>query len=235
MGQTGRVSQVQDRRTYLLRTRCVTLHAMPESKTAFPTELFDRQDKSPDDRFYAMPRMVTHIDDTTIESLTQFYAQRLKEGSDLLDLMSSWVSHLPDDLILGRVAGLGMNAEELASNDRLDDWTVHDLNVDSDLPYEDERFDAVVNAVSVQYLVDPVAVFGSIHRVLRPGGISIVAMSHRCFPTKAIRAFHFMPGPERMAFVAKCHTLAGFDLVDEIDHSPVNGDPLWMVVASKRV
>ena len=65
--------------------------------------------------FYRQARLVTHIDDATIAALTDFYAEFLPPGSRVLDLMSSWVSHLPEEEY-GRVAGLGMNAEELAAN-----------------------------------------------------------------------------------------------------------------------
>jgi SAM-dependent methyltransferase len=179
--------------------------------------------------------MVTHIDDATIDALRQFYVERLSADVDVLDVMSSCVSHLPGELQLGRVAGLGMNAEELAANSRLSDWQVHDLNREPELPYRDACFDAVLNAVSIQYLIDPVTVFTSILRVLRPGGISIVAMSHRCFPTKAIRAFHNSSGSQRMAFVGRCGELAGFDEVRQFDRSPLGADPLWLVVATKAV
>jgi SAM-dependent methyltransferase len=203
------------------------------SDRAFPAELFDRQDESSDELFYRSPRMVTHIDDATIDALRQFYLEQLSADVDVLDLMSSCVSHLPGELQLGRVAGLGMNAEELAANSRLSDWRVHDLNREPELPYPDACFDAVLNAVSIQYLIDPVTVFTSIQRVLRPGGISIVAMSHRCFPTKAIRAFHNSSGSQRMAFVGRCGELAGFDEVRQFDRSPLGADPLWLVVATK--
>ena len=206
---------------------------MTDANSAFPTQLFDRQDESTDDRFYALPRMVTHIDADTVHALTQFYRERIPADSDVLDLMSSWVSHLPAEVALGRVAGLGMNAQELVANERLTEWRVHDLNREPELPYPDASFDAVLNAVSVQYLVQPVAVFASILRVLRPGGTSTVAMSHRCFPTKAIRAFHSMPGIQRMEFVGHCCELAGFDDVQQIDRSPSGADPLWIVVAKK--
>jgi SAM-dependent methyltransferase len=206
---------------------------MTSTDSEFPTELFQRQDGSSDDLFYAFPRMVTHIDDATIKALTEFYCEQLPVDGDVLDLMSSWVSHLPEGLKLGRVAGLGMNAQELAANGRLTETTVHDLNKETELPYADKCFDAVLNAVSVQYLVNPVAVFTSIYRVLRPGGVSIVAMSHRCFPTKAIRAFHVMPGIQRMEFIGRVHELAGFEEVRQIDRSPAGTDPLWIVVARK--
>ena len=64
--------------------------------------------------------------------------------------MSSWISHLPAEsaLPLGRVEGLGMNAEELAKNPRLAAWRAHDLNDDPRLPYASTSFDFALCAVS---------------------------------------------------------------------------------------
>src|SRR5262249_61272869 len=115
--------------------------------------------------------------------------------------MSSWVSHPPADVAYAWVAGLGMNAEELAHNPRLDERVVHDLNASPTLPWDDGVFDAVVNAVSIQFLVRPVEVFAEIRRVLRPGGLSIVATSHRMFPTKALAARHPLRPPQRLALI----------------------------------
>ncbi len=199
---------------------------------ALPAHLFARVDESDDGLFYRSPRLVQHIDDTTIAALTQYYANTIRPNSRVLDLMSSWVSHLPADLVLLRVAGLGMNADELAANPRLDERVVQNLNVDPDLPFADEAFDFVTIAVSVQYLVNPVAVFTDVARVLAPAGRLIVAMSHRCFPTKAIRAFHVLPASERARLVASYFELAGgFDAPQLVDRSPAIGDPLWIVTA----
>lgn len=199
-----------------------------------PPTWFDRQDPSPDERFYLLPRFVQHIDDATIAALTAYYAEVLPPGGEVLDAMSSWVSHLPDGGGYARVAGLGMNAQELNANRHLDDWVVHDLNREPTLPFEDASFDAVVNAVSVQYLTRPVEVFGEIARVLRPGGHSIVAMSHRCFPTKAVRAFHTLNGTERLELVSRYHELSGgFDPIECLDRSPPGADPLWIVQARR--
>jgi len=201
---------------------------------ALPRAWFARIDPSPDALFYAAPRLVNHIDDATIAALTDYYREVLPPGSAILDLMSSWVSHLPADVSFDRVAGLGMNADELAANPRLSDSCVHDLNLRPGLPYPPQSFDGVLNAVSVQYLVHPVAVFAEVRRVLRPGGISIVAMSHRCFPTKAVRAFHVLPRDARFELVARYHELAGgFDAPARLDRSPPNADPLWIVVARR--
>jgi SAM-dependent methyltransferase len=138
-----------------------------------PPALFDRLDESPDSEFYRMPRFVAHIDQATIAALTTYYAEILTSGADVLDLMSSWISHLPESPLPGRVAGLGMNDAELAANPRLSDYAVHDLNVDPVLPYVAGAFDFVLIAVSIQYLVRPFEVFHDIARVLRPGGPAV--------------------------------------------------------------
>ena len=131
----------------------------------FPAHFFRRADEADDALFYREPRFVQHIDRATIRALTGFYREAIAEGARVLDLMSSWVSHLPDGLACGRVSGLGMNRAELEDNPRLDDFVVHDLNRDPVLPYADGEFDAVVCAVSVQYLTRPLEVFASVRRV----------------------------------------------------------------------
>lgn len=199
-----------------------------------PPELFQRVDEAPDAAFYGMPRLVTHIDDATIAALAAYYDEVLPPGAAVLDLMSSWVSHLPEGRRFTRVAGLGMNEHELSRNPRLDERVVADLNADPTLPFPDAGFDVVLNAVSIQYLTRPVEVFAEVARVLRPGGRSVVAMSHRCFPTKAIRAFHVLPRDGRMALVSRYHELAGgFESIEALDRSPEGADPLWIVTARR--
>ena len=208
--------------------------APPALPALFPAHFFRRQDESPDALFYRAPRFVTHIDDATITALTACYRDMVPAGADVLDLMSSWISHLPEDVAYGRVAGLGMNGDELARNPRLADYVVHDLNVAPELPYADASFDVVLNAVSVQYLTRPVAVFASIRRVLRPGGLALVACSHRMFPTKAVAVWQALPPAERVRLVASYFALAGgFDEPRLIDRSPPDGDPLWVISARR--
>ncbi len=207
---------------------------MSDSELSLPSQWLSREDESEDALFYATPRLVTHIDDETIEALSGFYFERLEAGGGVLDLMSSWVSHLPAGTAFSRVAGLGMNEEELMANSRLDDHVVHDLNEEPELPYGDAEFDAVLIAVSVQYLIHPVEVFRGIGRVLRPGGQVIVAMSHRLFPTKAVRAFQSLEPTDRIRLVAAYCTLAGsFDPPEFFDRSPKDADPLWIVTARR--
>ena len=201
---------------------------------AFPRGFFDRVDASPDTRFYAEPRFVTHSDDATIAALTRVYRELLAPEAAVLDLMSSWVSHLPGDVAYTRIAGLGMNRAELEANPRLTEHVVHDLNAEPELPYEAGSFDAVVNAVSIQYLTRPVEVFRSVRRVLRPGGIHLVAMSHRMFPTKAVRAWHALPPPELPGVVALYFAAAGgYGEPVLLDRSPPRADPLWIVHARR--
>ena len=200
-----------------------------------PPAFFDRKDEADDAHFYSMPRFVVHIDAETIAALTQVYRELLPRRGAILDLMSSWVSHLPEDEEYTRVAGLGMNALELGQNPRLTDYIVQDLNLQPGLPYETASFDAVVNAVSIQYLTRPVEVFRSCARVLRPGGLHIVALSHRCFPTKAIRAWHVLPARQRLEVVQTYFgNASGYDTPTVLDRSPAEADPLWIVMARRQ-
>ncbi|HUI25022.1 MAG TPA: methyltransferase domain-containing protein [Candidatus Kryptonia bacterium] len=201
---------------------------------ALPPDWFRRLDESCDAEFYREPRFVAHIDDATIAALTQVYRELIAPGTAVLDLMSSWISHLPPEIAYGRVAGLGMNRSELARNPRLSDFVVHDLNAGPELPFPDATFDAVVNAVSVQYLTRPVDVYAAVHRVLKPGGRAIVALSHRCFPTKSIAAWHVLPADDRLRLVASYFELAGgYDPPEFFDRSPAGADPLWIVSARR--
>ncbi len=200
---------------------------------ALPAELFRRADESSDSDFYREARFVTHIDDVTIAALTGVYRESLPAGGDVLDLMSSWISHLPDDVEYRRVAGLDMNEAELAYNPRLTDHVVHDLNAEPRLPYPERSFDAVVNAVSVQYLIHPLEVFAEIARVLRPGGLSLVSMSHRLFPTKAILAFQTQSPEQRIRLVMTYHEDGGFEKPVFSSRLPEGADPLWVVTARR--
>ena len=149
---------------------------------------FERQDESDDSIFYDQARLVYHIDDAAVSALTKYYATNLKDGDDVLDICSSWVSHYPKDFKGGNVVGLGMNEYELSQNEQLSSFVVKDLNEETKLPFDDESFDKVTIVVSVDYLNKPKEVFDEIGRVLRPGGECIISMSNRCFPTKAFRS-----------------------------------------------
>jgi hypothetical protein len=81
-------------------------------------------DTADDATFYERSRFVYHTDQSYIDRLTALYRRRLKEGSRILDLMSSWVSHLPADMSFDWVEGHGMNEAELLANKRLDHFWI---------------------------------------------------------------------------------------------------------------
>lgn len=197
---------------------------------------FARPDEQPDAQFYEQPRFVTHIDDGAISAVRSYYASVMPAGADVLDICSSWVSHLPDDLELGRVAGIGMNAEELQRNSRLGEFEVKDLNVAPTLPFEDESFDFVCNVVSVDYLTKPLEVFKEMHRVLRPGGQAIMSFSNRCFPTKAIAVWTQTDDSGHIWIVGSYYrySAAWADVkACDISDRAAGGDPMYVVVGRK--
>lgn len=188
--------------------------------------LYSRVDESEDSEFYAMERKVVHLEQGAIGALRRFYAGVLPPGGRVLDLMSSWRSHLPDGL--GPVTGLGMNRAEMQDNPQLDAIVVQDLNRDPALPFADADFDAVVCAVSVQYLVRAVEVFGDVRRVLAPGGVVVVAFSNRCFMTKAVRVWLATTDNGHVHLVRGYLEKAGFTEVRD-DRPPTGDDPLFLV------
>ena len=196
----------------------------------FPPRAFDKADPSPDPLFYSQPRLVTHIDDGAIAAVTQLYRDTLPAGGTILDLMSSWISHLPADVAYGHVTGHGMNADELAANERLDEWFVQDLNANPVLPLPDHRFDGACQCVSVQYLQQPVAVFREVLRVLKPGAPLVVTFSNRCFPTKAVAIWQALEGADQQQLVSLYLSRAGFASVGTGENLPRGGDPLWAVI-----
>jgi SAM-dependent methyltransferase len=170
---------------------------------------FGRDDEVSDSEFYATPRFVHHIDETARELIRNTYGRFLTDGMDVLDLMSSWESHIPKELKLSHAVGLGMNEDELKRNRKLTEVIVHDLNTSPSLPFETGSFDVVLNTVSVEYLTDPLAVFEEIARILRPNGHFVVTFSNRWFPTKAIRIWSELHEFERMGLVLEYFRRSG--------------------------
>lgn len=168
-----------------------------------------RADESDDARFYASPRFVQHLDRAAIAEVTALYRRLLAGRTRVLDLMASWVSHLPPEHTGLVVAGLGMNREELDANPVLAERVVHDLNRDPRLPFSDGSFDAVVCTASVEYLARPLEVFAEVARVLAPGGVFVNAFSERWFPPKAIGLWTELHPFERLGFVLECYRRTG--------------------------
>jgi SAM-dependent methyltransferase len=202
----------------------------------FTPEMFDRMDESNDEQFYVFPRKVVHIDDPAIAAAGRFMAETFAPNGVLLDLMSSWRSHLPAGFVKQRMVGVGLNAEEMADNPDLDEYVVHNLNTDSRLPFAENFFDGAVVTVSVQYLIRPLEVFAEVRRVLKPGAPFIVFFSNRMFPTKAVRVWQVLRDERRAELVAAYfHHAEGYDKPIFYDLSPQPGlsDPLYAVCARK--
>lgn len=199
-----------------------------------PPAAFRRHDPSPDALFYAEPRFVTHIDDRALAAVTDLYRRTFPPGGVLLDLMSSWVSHLPDDVAYAEVAGLGMNRAELDANPRLGRRVVQDLNRDAALPFGEREFDGAGVCASVQYLQRPVAVMREVWRVLKPGAPVVVTFSDRCFPTRAVAIWQAR-GIDHSDLVSLYLARAGFDRVAarRLHARDRGGDPLWAVTGRR--
>jgi SAM-dependent methyltransferase len=212
----------------------VTAAAVP-GDGLLPPGAYGREDEAPDPLFYELPRRVVHIDDGAIAALGRLYGEALPMGGRLLDLMSSWRSHLPPGLRAAEIVGLGLNADEMADNPQLTRHVVHDLNRQPRLPFEAESFDGAMCAVSIQYLVHPLEVFREVRRVLRPGAPFVVAFSNRCFPTKAVAVWHATSDAQHVALVrAYFESAGGWQAPVAEDRSPAQGDPLHAVWARTK-
>ncbi|MEO1792668.1 MAG: class I SAM-dependent methyltransferase [Cyanobacteria bacterium J06629_19] len=207
----------------------------------------NKLDPSDDALFYAQPRFVTHVDEGFIAQLTKLYRDRIPQDSRVFDMMSSWVSHLPQDIDYAHVEGHGLNGEELARNKQIDHYFVQNLNQNQTFPLEDNSFDAVVNTVSVQYLQYPEKVFAEVYRVLKPGGIAVFSFSNRMFPHKAIALWRDGSEASRVELVKRYFdSVPGFGNIEAIINKSQasailqmmgmgGGDPFYAVVAEKMV
>jgi SAM-dependent methyltransferase len=199
-----------------------------------PEEAFRRADETPDEEFYRTPRLVTHIDDGAIAAVTQLYRELFPAGGEILDLMSSWISHLPPEVAYRRVIGLGMNEVELRRNEKLDSYIIQNLNTNPELPFGEAEFDGCGICVSIDYLTRPVEVLREVGRVLKVGAPLAITFSNRCFPTKAVEIWHRLDDRGHMRLVESYLEEAGnFHDIRSLDRSPrrLVGDPLYAVVA----
>ena len=200
---------------------------MSDRLPELPPGAFHKEDGGDDADFYAPARLVTHIDEAATGALTAFYRATLPAGGVLLDLMSSWVSHLPPDVAFTEVIGQGMNTEELRANPRLSRSFVQDLNLNPLLPLEADSCDAALCCVGVQYLQRPLRVFAETLRVLRPGAPFIVSFSNRCFPTKAVAIWRSLDDSGHATLVRLYLQRAGFrDVSAEVLRDGSESDPL---------
>jgi len=204
----------------------------------FPDDFFRRIDESNDELFYTQPRLVVHIDDGAIEKVGEIYARLLPQGGAILDLMSSWRSHLPSYVRPSRLVGLGMNRVEMENNPALTEVVVHNLNEKPELPFTEGEFDGAVVTVSIQYLINPWETFRGVAKVLKPRAPFIVSFSNRMFPTKAVAIWHSLNEYDRVRLVWRYFQESGrFENMEAIDMSaPTDppSDPIWAVVGYRK-
>jgi FKBP-type peptidyl-prolyl cis-trans isomerase 2 len=206
---------------------------------------FRREDESPDNHFYRMPRLVQHLDDCALVQISAEYRRLLSAGGDVLDLMGSWDSHLPPELALKSLTVLGMNEEELRKNQRADRFVVHDLNQHPRLPFSDASFDAVINTAAIEYAVDPNLLCREMARILRPGGVAAIAFSNRWFAGKAIALWGQLHEFERLGLVVELLdatqgfkdlatlSVRGYPRPESDPHPLPQADPVYMVTARR--
>ena len=208
---------------------------MSDRLPELPSNAFLKDDEGDDAGFYVPARLVTHIDEAATGALTAFYRSILPAKGVLLDLMSSWVSHLPPEMAFTEVIGHGMNREELKANPRLSRSFVQDLNRNPILPLDADSCDAALCCVGVQYLQRPLEVFAEILRILRPGAPFIVSFSNRCFPTKAVAIWRSLDDHGRIALVRLYLQRAGFhDISAEVLRDGSESDPLIAVMGRRQ-
>jgi SAM-dependent methyltransferase len=200
-------------------------------------------DSSNDELFYAEPRFVQHLDGAFRERLTRLYRERIPAGAVVLDLMSSWVSHLPEEVSYASVIGHGLNERELSANPRLERHWVQNLNRDQRLPLESASIDACLIVAGWQYLEYPEAIAAELLRITRPGGQLIVAFSNRMFFTKAPQVWADGSDQDHLAYVAEVLIAQGWPrpiLLAEQTKAlgltglfGAKGDPFFAVIAAK--
>jgi SAM-dependent methyltransferase len=179
-------------------------------KNMYQPQDFKRRDESQDPLYYATGRMVSHLDAQALATVERIIGTLIvEEHPQLLDLMASWDSHLPEGLKPAHLTGLGMNRHELEANRALNGFVVHDLNQDPHLPFEDGAFDGVLNVVSVDYLTKPWSVFREVARVLKPWGLFLIIFSNRWFEDKVTRIWRRSGENERFSLVDDWLAIAG--------------------------
>jgi len=204
----------------------------------FKPEHFAREDSGDDELFYLQPRLVKHIDEPACDALADYYARALPTGGDILDLMSSYASHLPVEAVYRRVVGLGMNLRELEENQQLSERHVHNLNTHPVMPFAERSFDACILAVSVQYLTRPVEVFADVARVLKPDALLAISFSDRMFATKAVALWRTISDADHARLLQIYLRAAGGyqDLTfEDLSPAPGKSDPIYLVSARREM
>ena len=170
----------------------------------------NKSDISDDEIFYQQPRFVHHLSDSFRNRLTSLYSEYLLNHHIILDLMSSWVSHLPSNISYKKVIGHGMNEAELSSNERLDKFFVQNLNKKQNMPIEDSSVDVGLIVAGWQYLQYPEKVSLELSRVIKSDSLLIISFTNRAFWTKAPNIWTYSSEEKRIEYVTSVLTSNGW-------------------------
>ena len=170
----------------------------------------NKSDISDDGIFYQQPRFVHHLSDSFRNRLTSLYSEYLLNHHIILDLMSSWVSHLPSNISYKKVIGHGMNEAELSSNERLDKFFVQNLNKKQNMPIEDSSVDVGLIVAGWQYLQYPEKVSLELSRVIKSDSLLIISFTNRAFWTKAPNIWTYSSEEKRIEYVTSVLTSNGW-------------------------
>tara|TARA_B100001093_G_scaffold69537_1_gene60052 strand:- start:2073 stop:2732 length:660 start_codon:yes stop_codon:yes gene_type:complete len=170
----------------------------------------DKSDISDDEIFYQQPRFVHHLSDSFRTRLTTLYSEYLLNHHIILDLMSSWVSHLPTNIRYKKVIGHGMNQAELSSNERLDSFFVQNLNKKQNMPIEDSSIDVGLIVAGWQYLQYPEKVSLELSRIIKSDSLLIISFTNRAFWTKAPNIWTYSSEEKRIEYVTSVLTANGW-------------------------
>lgn len=173
------------------------------------------------------------VDAAALAAITDLYREVMPADGAILDVMSSWVSHLPPEIGYRRVVGLGTDACVLAENPFLDEWRVQDLNRDPHLSFANGEFDGAAICGAVQHFTRPAEIMREIGRVLKPGAPLVVTFSNRCLCTPATGCWRLFDETGRLGLVARYFVEAGnWTDIRCLDRTPPGGGaPVYAVVA----
>ena len=170
----------------------------------------NKSDISDDEIFYQQPRFVHHLSDSFRTRLTSLYSEYLLKHHIILDLMSSWVSHLPTNIRYKKVIGHGMNQAELSSNERIDSFFVQNLNKKQNMPIEDSSIDVGLIVAGWQYLQYPEKVSLELSRIIKSDSLLIISFTNRAFWTKAPNIWTYSSEENRIEYVTSVLTANGW-------------------------
>ncbi len=201
----------------------------------------EKLDIADDQIFYKQPRYVHHLSDSFRTRLTRLYSEYLNDNHVILDLMSSWVSHLPSNIKYKKVIGHGMNEAELCSNDKLDRFWVQNLNKTQNMPIEDSSIDVGLIVAGWQYLQYPEKVSLELSRIIKSDSLLIISFTNRAFWTKAPNIWTYSSEEKRIEYVKCVLTMNGWRIEKIFNESTqvkklfglysAESDPFFSVIA----